>query len=62
MLSFKKTNEPTLRKLTDRWKDGRTDAPYFIGPFQPRQGVQKLEQYVEGVTYVTKTFFGKWKN
>ena len=24
MLSFKKTNEPILRKLTDRWKDGWT--------------------------------------
>ena len=35
------------RKLTDRQKDGRTekqmDRPYFIGPFQPRPGVQKLD-------------------
>ena len=39
-----KTNEPILRKLTDRWKDGRmegqTGRPYFIGPLQPRLGVQ----------------------
>ena len=36
-----KTNEPILKKLTDRQKDGRTDRPYFIGPFRPRLGVQK---------------------
>ena len=39
-----KTNEPSLRKLTERRKDGRTegrtDGPYFIGPFRPRPGVQ----------------------
>ena len=26
----------------DRWKDGRTDRPYFKGPFQLPPGVQKL--------------------
>ena len=36
-----KTNEPIPRKLTDRQKDGWTDRPYFIGPFQPRPGVQQ---------------------
>ena len=35
-----KTKEPILRKLTDRWKDGRTDGPYFIRPFRPRPEVQ----------------------
>ena len=48
----KKTNEPIQRKLTDRGKDGRKDrrtdrrtngqTPYFIGPFQPRPGVQQV--------------------
>ena len=32
-LRFRKTNEPILRKLIERHKDGRTDRPYFIGPF-----------------------------
>ena len=41
MLSLKNTKEPILRKLTDRRKEGRTDRPYFIGPFRPRPGVQK---------------------
>ena len=45
-----KTNEPILRKLTDRQKtdgpkygrtEGGTDRPYFIGSFWPRLGVQK---------------------
>ena len=55
ILSFKKkTNEPILRKLTDRRKDGQkggqkegqTDGPCFIGPFRPRLGVPKSEEYV----------------
>ena len=43
----KKTNEPILRKLTDRekdgWKDGWTNRLYFIGPFQPRLVVQQRQ-------------------
>ena len=34
-----KTNEPIPRKLLNGRTDGRTDRPYFIGPFQPRPGV-----------------------
>ena len=26
----------------DRWKDGRANRPYFIGPFRLLPGVQKL--------------------
>ena len=25
----------------DGWMEGQMDRPYFIGPFQPRLGVQK---------------------
>ena len=42
MLSFRKTNEPVLRKLTDRWKDGQ--AYPFIGPFRPRQEVEQTKK------------------
>ena len=37
-----KTNEAILRKLMDRRKDGRTDRPYFIGPFRPRRAASVL--------------------
>ena len=41
---FQASNEPILGKLMDRQKDGRTDGrtdrPYFTGPFRPRLGVQ----------------------
>ena len=44
-----KPNEPNLRKLTDRrkdrQKDKQTDGPYFIGPFQPRLGVQQSKYH-----------------
>ena len=46
MLNFIKTNEPILRKLTNRQKDGRTDGPYFIRPFWPRPGVQKEAKFI----------------
>ena len=28
-----KSNDPIPRKHLDRWQDGRTDRPYFIGSF-----------------------------
>ena len=31
--NLEKTNDAIPRKRPDRWKDGRTDRPYFIGPF-----------------------------
>ena len=40
-LVSEKNNEPTLRKLSERRKDGRTDRPYSVGIFQPRSRVQK---------------------
>ena len=56
-----KTNEPTLKKLTDRRKDerknGRTDRPYLIGPFRPRPGVQ-LENIRKIAKLIRKTI--KW--
>ena len=53
MLSFRKTNEPIPRKLTEEWKDGwkdrrrngrmegQTNRPYFIRHFPLRPGVQQ---------------------
>ena len=32
--NLKKANNPVPRKHQDRQQDGRTDRPYFIGPFQ----------------------------
>ena len=44
-----KTNEPILRKLTDRWKtrwtEGRKDRHYFIGAFCKHVEVQKMLVY-----------------
>ena len=43
MPSFRKTNEPILRKLTNRRKDRQTDGPYFIRLFRLSPGVQQEE-------------------
>ena len=40
--NLEKVNDTIQRKHPDRWKDGRTDRPYFIGPFQLPPGVQKI--------------------
>ena len=38
-----KNNEPIPRKRTDRRKHGQKDRhTLFLGPFQPRTGVQKI--------------------
>ena len=34
-----KSNDPIPRKHPDRWQDGRTDRPYFIGSFWLPPGV-----------------------
>ena len=43
--NLEKTYDAIPRKSPDRWKDrktdGRTDRPYFIGPYQLPPGVQK---------------------
>ena len=43
--NLEKTNDAIPRKCPERWKDGRrdgrTDTPYFIGPFLLLPGVQK---------------------
>ena len=31
---------------TGEQKDGWSDSPYFIGPFRPSPGVQKLNQFI----------------
>ena len=38
--NLEKTNDTIPRKRPDRRKDGRTDRPYFIGPFRLTPGVQ----------------------
>ena len=38
--NLEKTNDTILRKHLDWRKDGRTDTPYFIGPFWITPGVQ----------------------
>ena len=35
---------------TEEWKDGRTDRPYFIGPFQLTPEVQKKNKNLPGKT------------
>ena len=39
--NLEKTNDTIPRKHPDRRNDGRTDSPYFIGPFRLPPGVQK---------------------
>ena len=39
--NLEKTNDTIPRKRPDRRTDGRTDRPYFIGPFRLPPGVQK---------------------
>ena len=62
MVSFKKkTNETIPRKLmedgrTDRRTHGRMGRIYFIGPFQPRPGVQKDEYKCKTVHYKCQIF------
>ena len=46
----------------ERPTDGQTDGSYFIGPFQPRPGVQKNMAHTEGVNYletISMFFFDK---
>ena len=50
--NLEKVNNVIQRKHLDRQKDGRTDRPYLIGPFQLPLGVQ---HYCKGKTYSTKT-------
>ena len=38
-----KPNDPISRKQPNGQLDGRTDRPYFIGPFQLLLGVQKVQ-------------------
>ena len=45
MSNFRKNLWCNSKKISgekDGWKDGRTDKPYFIGPFRLPLGVQKL--------------------
>ena len=50
MPKFKKTNDAIPRKhpdrRKDRWKDGRSERPYFTGPFQLMLGVQKRSREI----------------
>ena len=67
-LASEKSNKPIQRKLTDRWKDGqtkgRTNRPYFIGPFRSRLRVQKCVYYKifffpnfsQGIFYTAQIF------
>ena len=43
MLSFRKKlmSQFQANLQANRWMDGRTDKPYFIGPFWPRPAVKK---------------------
>ena len=45
--NLEKTNDTIPRKRPDRRKDGRTDRPYFIGPFRLTPGVQKIGSFVQ---------------
>ena len=38
-------------KYQDKWKDGKTDRPYFIGPFQLPPGVQKWSEKEEKLAW-----------
>ena len=42
MLSFRKNLWANPEKTYGQ-TEGRMDRPYFIGPFQPRPGVQKIQ-------------------
>ena len=57
MPKFRKINDTIPRKCPDRRKDGRTDRPYFIGPFCPKPEIQKLQIMFNLITNVVKCFF-----
>ena len=42
--NLEKTNDAIPRKRPKRWKDGRTDRPYFIGPLRVTLEVQKVKK------------------
>ena len=48
MLSFRKKlmSQFQANLQANRWMDGRTDKPYFIGPFWPRPAVKKAKKKV----------------
>ena len=61
MLSLKKTNEPILRKLMDRWKDrwkdGWKDERTL---FRPRPGVQQIKiksEYCKKMKHLKAAFY-----
>ena len=63
ILISEQTNEAILRKVTNRWKDRRTDAAYFIGPFQLWLGVQQRNLRADWKLRGFHTIFvPKWPN
>ena len=57
MPKLRQINDTIPRKCPDRQKDGRTDRPYFIGPFRPKPEIQKLQIMFNLITNVVKCFF-----
>ena len=40
--NLEKVNDTIQRKCPDRWKDGRTERPYFMGPFRLLPGSKNM--------------------
>ena len=56
--NLEKANNAIQRKHTDKWKDWKTDRPYFIRPFPLPLGVQKRDLQLVPLTYFLHNF---WK-